>query len=305
MKIEVKDYSYETMPEYVDEVAGAKTITMTGEEIGVEYIPNVIYSQPDGQDLTLQILQPKMFNDPERIFPCVVFIQGSAWMKQNVYRNVPHLGRLASRGYVCAIVEYRHSGIAHFPAQIVDAKNAIRFLKRHADTYHLNPDQVIIMGDSSGGQVACLTGMTAKTWELDGPAFKDVDIQVKGIIDLYGAVDITMADGFPITIDHQQLSSPEGQLMGFNIMDHLALAKQACARSYVDYDFPPVLILHGTKDRLVFCEQSVQLYQALKAAQKDVELYLVKHADHGGAIFWSTEAIDLYDRFIQRCLFGI
>ena len=114
MKIEVKEYTYETMPDYICNLDNIPEIKMTGEEIGV--------------DLHLQLLVPSIFNHPNKKFPGVVFIQGSAWKKQNIYRNVANIGALAKRGYVCAIVEYRHSGIAHFPAQIIDGKNAIRYL---------------------------------------------------------------------------------------------------------------------------------------------------------------------------------
>ena len=84
-------------------------------------------------------------------------------MKQYVYQKVGMIARLAQRGYVVAIVEYRHSGIAHFPAQIIDAKNAVRFLRAHAEEYKLNPSQMFLMGDSSGGQVSSVAGMTAKS----------------------------------------------------------------------------------------------------------------------------------------------
>ena len=52
-----------------------------------------------------------------------------------------------------------------------------------------------------------------------------------------------------------------------------------------------MLIAHGTKDTMVFCQQSVDLYHALKDAGKDVQLYLLRGADHGGAAFWTEEMI--------------
>ena len=136
MIIEPSNYTYETMPDYTDAVDGAVEIPVTGEEMEAH---------------------------PERTWPCITFIQGSAWMKQYVYQKVGMIARLAQRGYVVAIVEYRHSGIAHFPAQIIDAKNAVRFLRAHAEEYKLNPSQMFLMGDSSGGQVSSVAGMTAKS----------------------------------------------------------------------------------------------------------------------------------------------
>lgn len=132
-------------------------------------------------------------------------------MKQYVYQKVGMIARLVRRGYVVAIVEYRHSGIAHFPAQIIDAKNAVRFLRAHAEEYKLNPSQMFLMGDSSGGQVSSVAGMTAKSGKLDEP-INEVR-EVCGIIDLY-AVDVTLPYGYPITLNHQKTRQPGGHADG-------------------------------------------------------------------------------------------
>lgn len=303
LKIKVNaNYTYETMPDYTDHIEGAKELVVTGHEIGVRYIPDVVYDHKSDVDLHLHILQPKIMLEPDRDFPCVVFVKGSAWMKQEMYPEIPQLSRLAKLGYVVAEVEYRHSGIAHHPAQIIDVKNAIRYMKKHASTYHVDPNKVIIMGDSSGGHVSCMTGMTANTTLFDKPNDANYSCEVKGIISLYGAVDVTLPYGFPITENHQLPDSPEGMLVGYNIRENMEEAKKVCARYYVNEDFAPVLLLHGSKDKMVFCQESVDLYEELKKAKKDVTFYIVRNADHGGAAFWTDEALQVYDVFIKRCL---
>lgn len=54
--------------------------------------------------------------------------------------------------------------------------------------------------------------------------------------------------------------------------------------------------------KTVFCQESVDLYRALKEAGKEVTFYIVRNADHGGAAFWTNEALAVYDQFIQDCL---
>lgn len=301
MKIEVKEYTYETMPDYTDAVEGAGELMMTGEELGVFYDRDVVYSAKDGHGLRLQLLTPSVFKEPDKVYPCVVYIQGSGWFKQNTYYMLPMLSRLAERGYVCAVVEYRHSQMAHFPAQIVDGKNAIRYLRANAGKYHIDPERIAVMGDSSGGHTSAMIGLTCHTGQLDDPD-SDVSCEVKGTIDLYGAVDITMDCGFPSTLNHQKADSPEGFMMGYDISENMERAREGVVKSYVNNSCPPMLILHGTKDRTVFCQQSVDLYRAMKEAGKDAELFLVRGADHGGPAFWTKEAIDLYDGFLRRCL---
>lgn len=301
MKIEVKEYTYETMPDYTDEVEGAKEIKLSGKEIHTAYIPDVVYDRKDGTDLHLQIVTPKCPDSSDGRFPCVVYVQGSAWKEQDVHSNVANIGLLARKGYVTAIVQYRHSGIAKFPAQIIDAKNAIRFLIEHKDEYGVDENNIIIAGNSSGGHTSAMVGMTAKTDLFDEP-INSRPLNIKGIIDLYGAVDITMDCGFPTTLNHGKPDSPEGMLMGFDISENPEAAKAACAKTYAGLDYAPMLIVHGTKDKTVFAQESVDLYNEIKAREKDVQLYLIRGADHGGAAFWSDEMIEIYHNFIQKCI---
>ena len=127
MNIEVKNYTYDEMPEFNEEVEGAHSIQMTGEEVGLEYHPQIIYDK--GHNLHLYMIIPTSFNHPKRRYPCIVYIQGSAWRKQRVSIKVPYLSALAKKGYVIAIVEYRDSSIAHFPCCIEDGKNALAAAK--------------------------------------------------------------------------------------------------------------------------------------------------------------------------------
>ena len=301
MKITPSNYTYETMPEYTDEVIGAKEVIFNGDEPSVEYIPDVVYDTKDGTDLHLQILMPKVFNRTDVKFPGIIYVQGSAWRKQNCYRDIPNLSKLALRGYVIAIVEYRHSGIAHFPAPIIDAKNATRFMRQHADEYNLDTNVIFMMGNSSGGHVSSMSGMTSRTDLFDEP-INDQPLDYKGIIDLYGSVELTLEYGFPTTLDCQLPTSPEGMEMGWNIREHMEETEVANSKTYAAYDYPPMLIAHGTKDKTVFCQESVNLYNACKEANKDVQFVFVRHSDHGGPAFYKEEMFDIYEEFFRHCL---
>ncbi len=300
MKLEIKEYTYEDMPDYTDIVEGAKEIEI-GDELFTFYTPAVVYDTKDGVDLHLQIIQPRDFNSTILRRPCVVYVQGSGWFEQNTYANVVNVGNLAKRGYVVAIVEYRHSGIAKFPAQIIDTKNAIRFLIENKDLYQIDEENIILAGDSSGGHTAVLAGLTANTDRLDRP-INSRPLNVKGIINIYGAVDLTQEDGFPSSLKYGTAESAEGLLLGYGVKDDPEKAKLACAQAYLDNEFAPMLIVHGTKDRTVSCRQSVNLYNALKQRGKEAEIYLIRGADHTGPAFWTEQMMDIYHNFIQKCL---
>jgi dipeptidyl aminopeptidase/acylaminoacyl peptidase len=69
-----------------------------------------------------------------------------------------------------------------------------------------------------------------------------------------------------------------------------------------DRRLPPILIVHGSKDRLVPFGQSVMMYDALKKLDKEAEMVQLKGADHGGTPFWSRDMLNLVDDFIRRHL---
>ena len=122
MIIEPSNYTYETMPDYTDAVDGAVEIPVTGEEMEIRYAHEVVYDE--AHNLHLEIFTPFQMAHPERTWPCITFIQGSAWMKQYVYQKVGMIARLAQRGYVVAIVEYRHSCLLYTSPSPRDPKTS-------------------------------------------------------------------------------------------------------------------------------------------------------------------------------------
>lgn len=307
--MEIREFwDFDEFPEFAETLDGVETIETTGNEMGARYIPNIEYANVDGLDLHLQILLPYCRNElvyNRRISrPCVVFVQGSAWMNQDVYGQLPQVARLADMGYEVAIVEYRHSGIAAFPAQAVDTRNAIRFLRIHAEEYGIDSEKIVVAGDSSGGHTAVLAGMLHDD-DTKNNMFPGVSAEVKGIVNFYGSVSVMLEDANPTTINHCLPDSPEGMVMGgVNLRENPELRKKLSLEENITEatDIAPMLIFHGTKDRIVNTKQSVLLYKKLKECGKDVQFYLIKGADHSGPEFWTPQVLDIVDKFIRNCL---
>ena len=302
--MELKQWRYDEFPSFEDPVEGAKILPTTGDDWRVYYIPDVEYITEDGTALRLQILQPFSRNEPEPVLPCVVFVQGSAWMKQDIYFQIPALSKLAERGYVVAIVEYRHSEVASFPAPIVDARNAVRFLRKNAERFRIDPDSIILSGDSSGGHTAVFAGVRHNDDTTEN-SYPGISGEVRGIVNYYGSCSVVRPDSNPSTVNHNLPDSPEGMEMGgVDLNQRPDLVKALSAECNIDEatEIAPMLILHGTKDRIVNTWCSVDLYRQMKRCGKDVMLYLLDGADHGGAEFWTREVLDIVQAFIERCL---
>lgn len=303
--MKVKNWSYEEYPEFSYDKADG-IIPSDGNEMGVQYIPDVVYAKYENISLTLQILIPYNRNTPigSKSYPCIVYVQGSAWKKQDVYGSIPLVSKLAERGYVCAIVQYRDSSIASFPVPVIDAENAVRFLKIHASEYNINKDEIIMAGSSSGGHTAVYTGIL-NTDKTKDNLYPGISSKTKGIIDYYGSVSVMAEDANPSTLDHCLPTSPEGlEMGGVNLREHEDLRRKLSCECNItkETDIPPVLIVHGTKDRTVNPSGSKVLYEQLKKTGHKAYFYLIKGADHGRTEFFKKEVLDLDEKFIRHCL---
>ena len=322
--MEIRDWTYEEFPEYREIPRGADRLEVTGDEMGTFYVPDVEYAVIDGIHLYLQVLLPLSRNHPEMRCPCIVYIQGSGWMEQDCYHNVGRIAKLAERGYVVAIVQYRHSGQAGFPAQIQDARNAVRFMRKNAEEFRVIPDQIFLAGSSSGGHTAVMAAIpgaadcpehglkTAADQEAGGPAvqfdrslYPGVSAEVIGVLDYYGCVSLAVEDGFPTMTDRGEAGSMDTLFLSqIPEEERDGLEARASAVTWIteERQLPPFFILHGTKDRVVNTRQSVELYEKLLACGKTAELHLLGGADHGGPEYWMKEVVDLADAFCRRVL---
>ena len=82
---------------------GVHYLKADGTEVYGVYKHDVCYVERDGVKRTLQMIVPEMKPDKNYTYPAILYVQGSAWMKQDNYKRLGVMARLAQRGYVTAI----------------------------------------------------------------------------------------------------------------------------------------------------------------------------------------------------------
>ena len=208
------------VPGDVTILPGMRTLFADRSQRGeVVYIRDVEYVRREEGPLHLQLLLPDGLRPGARStlrYPLVVYVQGSAWGEQDVYFSLPKLVPLAQAGFVVASVKHRASTVAKFPAFLQDVKSAIRFLRAHADTYCIDPNQVGIWGDSSGGHAAQMVGVTGDMGEFKTSDNGEISDAVQAVVDFYGPSDVTHINDAPrdpqFTADKEHI--PEDILFG-------------------------------------------------------------------------------------------
>lgn len=265
--------------------------------------------EADMYELELNILEPKVHfgvpNDElnkQHKWPCIVYVQGSAFHEQWLWNHISRHIRIAEKGYVVAIVQYRPAEVAPFPAQMQDAKTAIRFLKKNAEQYHIDVEHMAIAGDSSGGHTALLAGFTGDD-EPDTDLYSDYSAKVNCIIDAYGPTVFSIMNYYESSQNHYNPDSPEGYEIGHkNVLVHQELADATIPMNYLSKykPTPPTLIVHGGRDMLVPFNQSCQLYNYMKKMGKEVTFYKIKDAGHGCLGFDNDTFIQIILDFLKR-----
>ncbi|MDQ0770942.1 acetyl esterase/lipase [Pseudarthrobacter defluvii] len=230
--------------------------------------------------------------------PAVIHFHGGGWRtgeRSSLGPVVDGFGltpieRLVHAGFVVASADYRLTGVATFPAQLLDAKAAVRWLRTHAADYGVDPQRIFAWGDSAGGHLASLLGLTAGAADFAGPVGgqgSEVDDQVAGVVAWYPPTDLLRMgeQARPdAVVRADDPGSRESLLIGAQPADAPDKARAASPLTYVHADAPPFLLIHGTADRFVPVAQSTGLAEALEGAGAAVELLLLEDADH----MWAT-----------------
>jgi acetyl esterase/lipase len=211
-------------------------------------------------------------------FPLLIWIHGGGWEGGDKAGFGAFASQVA-RGYAVASINYRYSKHAVFPAQIHDAKAAVRFLRANAKKFNFDVTKFGVGGGSAGGHLAALLGTSGGVKELEGDdSAKPEESRVQAVFDLFGPTDLAKLSpaGAP--------ANAVTRLLGGDTGVKKFLAEQGTPQKYISKDDPPFLIAHGDQDKLVPLKQSQELHEALKAAGVESELIVAKGAGHGPGV---------------------
>jgi acetyl esterase/lipase len=233
----------------------------------------------------------------EASVPLVIWIHGGAWLfgvrdllppewPQNVI-----IQSAIDAGIAIATIDYRHSREAAFPAQLHDAKAAVRWLRAFAPELGIDPERIAVWGESAGGHLAALVALVDDP-DLEGSVgLTGPSSRIAAAVCFYPVTDVdalpVMSDSLPPRVREAILAAggalpPEPVDI---LIEHSAYPRERARRllspiTHVAAGAPPFLLIHGEDDRLVPMDQSERLAGALSDAGADVTFVTVPGADH-------------------------
>ena len=236
-----------------------------------------VLSYCNGQ--TVQITQPQRHSRPA---PAVIYLHGGSWIGGDHETGgfiVHQIGdALNQKGFLVASVNYRLGPDEPWPAQIVDAKCAIRYLRANAKALDIDPKDIGIWGHSAGAHLASLVGTAGPDVGWDTGPYRNQPSTVEAVADFVGPSNLlTLGEEGAADLVHDNFVSLLGPVPAEQVPAEL---KAASPVTYVSTDDPPFLIIHGDMDPIVPLSQSEELASALESVGVPVSLVVVKGGGH-------------------------
>jgi acetyl esterase/lipase len=282
--------------------------TSAGDD-AVEFHRDVVFGKGGETDLCLDYARPAARAKP---LPAVLVFHGGGWVHGKKERHDKLVRYLAGQGYFAATVQYRLAvplrGVNPWPAQIEDAKCAVRWVRAHAGDLGVDPERIAAMGFSSGAHLAMLLGTMGPEDGLEGAGgWSEHSSKVKAVVSFFGPTDMGRYTRDPDVIRDLPFEEKKRLARGVALAAVLGPEfrkdpSRASPLRYVTEDDAAMLLVQGTRDRLVPYSDAKLMLDALDEAGVPGEVIFKIGLGHGWRDPQITASIEQTMLFLDRRL---
>lgn len=240
----------------------------------------IVFSAASAQDVQTDIEYGKagdetLFLDVgmpagEGPFPIVIIVHGGGWVRGDKAGDESVLFKpLTDANFVWFSINYRLAPKSHWPACCDDVKTAIRWVKANAAEYKGDANRIALLGYSAGGQISSLAAVQA-----------DKETAVQAAVCLASPTDLVFD-----CLRRKGISTYLTDLFGLHGAD--ANSPQvvqkfwdASSINFVRPGLPPFLLVHGTADKSVPYQLSLNLKARLDVFEVPCEIITITDAPH-------------------------
>jgi acetyl esterase len=218
---------------------------------------DIVYARPAGRDLLMDGYIPEG-NGP---FPAAIIVHGGGWEAGDKVTYVsPIFEPLARSRIAWFSMDYRLTPYVHVPDQLEDVRSAIRFVRQHAERFHIDPKRVALIGESASGH------LVAQVVSEPCP-----DCEAQAAVSFYGVYDLTNwshgEEWQRQTLERILGDVPAETAARYSPIEHVTTS------------LPPMLLIQGTEDELY--KGTLEYAARLRKTGAHFELVLLEGAPHG------------------------
>jgi acetyl esterase len=218
---------------------------------------DIVYARPAGRDLLMDAYIPEGSGP----FPAAIIVHGGGWEAGDKVTYVsPLFEPLAKSRIAWFSIDYRLTPYARVPDQLDDVRSAIRYVRQHAERFHIDPNRLALIGESASGHLV--------TQVASEPC---PDCKAQGVVSFYGVYNLTQWSH-----GEEWQRQALARLLGNWTPE---LAARYSPLEGVTSSLPPILLIQGTKDELY--QGTLEYAARLKEAGAHFELVLLEGAPHG------------------------
>lgn len=253
-----------------------------------------------GTPVSLDLYKPKASSSEK--LSVVIYVHGGAWAKgdktvraNNYIENF--ILKLVEKNFAVISIEYTLvSDKVHFPLPIEDTKDAVRWVRKNAEKYNFDTNNIGYFGVSSGAHLSLLAAYTNDNEYTGSPELSAYSAKVNYVVDNFGPTDLnkllhTRLGKVPVSIVglfFKPIVEIREKLV-FGISGYSIKTEKRKAVDYLETVSPvndtedgvPTFILHGNKDKVAPLKHSKKLVKKLNKNNIENKLIVVKDGNHG------------------------
>jgi acetyl esterase/lipase len=232
---------------------------------------------------TITIYRP---SDAKATGAAIVVCPGGGYAGLAPHEAKPIGEWLAANGIVGVVLKYRLSPHYRHPAMLTDASRAMRYVRAHAENWHIDPKRIGIMGFSAGGHLASTVATHFDEGQPDSPdPIERISSRPDVAILLYPVITMTYPATHSGSLQNLLGDAPDPKLIA-----SLSNETQVTAQT------PPTFLVHSIEDAAVPAENSLLYVQACRKFGVPVELHLYEHGAHGFGLGGKDPTLNVWPR---------
>ncbi len=201
--------------------------------------------------------------------PMILICPGGGYEFTSYREGEPLAVHFLNRG--CHACVLRYSTAPHrFPTQVLEAGQAVKIIRKHADIWNVDVDRLVVQGSSAGGHLAaCYGAFWNRDFMTSGLGVLAEELRPAGIMLSYPV----------ITSDKRYAHTGSFEnLLGEELGERAA---EVSVERFVTETMPPCFIWHTMEDMSVPVENSLLMVSALRRAGVPAELHIFPKGEHG------------------------
>ncbi|KAF9127975.1 hypothetical protein BGW39_005451 [Mortierella sp. 14UC] len=182
--------------------------------------------------------------------PVLMYIHGGGWTSGSKGLLGPLVTEMIAQNWIVVAINHRLKCKEGYPTQLIDCKRALRWIKDEVQTYGGDPHNVVVAGDSSGGQLAAMLALTPNDPQYQ-PGFEDVDTSVQGCLVQSAKLDLVDVNNYCPASGREKFIKDVALRQGSaESAENLAFLKEHSPLYKIEGSNVPFLVVHGDLD---FC----------------------------------------------------